>query len=533
MPVPACQSAPQIETPVPTTSAIEPKHVPSGELRDWRPSAVLLVGLLFRAIYHITYKPWWCGDSGGYARPFVAWIHGYATEGARTPVYPFFLGFCQWLAGAAPAELLSRPAAEVVKDLQSALGLVAACLFYYTLRALRVNKNLALAAGLLFSTTMRICDVEMAILTQSLSVFSLVLGIWLYVRTMVRIGSGESVGKLPMLVGFAIAFAVLLRPDNLVFFAAIVLATAAHAIRSIFIPSRGELGRRLLRTCFLIPIAAAPFILAWMTVNYIDTGRFRITNLMGWNGSETVYNMYGQVNPEDRVLGSIMTRYYVSTNQHGIHREYIWQAMGEINAHAWEMPFLEPAEYNQLKARAQAANVTPQETVRVGTHLSGAFDEYLQRVMWKLVRKNPLGYLHNAADSFLRDSFDFTSSRYLPDEVTDPRAVEGGSVVKSRAGWEVIHRIGMIQAPFLTASYLLTLITVLVCPVVLLGTGGDITTRDVAVSALALGTVATFVAFCLLEAYHNHYGIPHISVLLICTAYAGANFRLVQRRFGH
>ncbi len=57
-------------------------------------------------------------------------------------------------------------------------------------------------------------------------------------------------------------------------------------------------------------------------------------------------------------------------------------------------------------------------------------------------------------------------------------------------------------------------------PPVLFQQCNDITTCDVAVTALAMGTVGTIVAFCLLESYHNQNSIPHIGVLLIRTAYA-------------
>jgi len=500
-------------------------------LPDWRPLVILAVGFLFRLLYHISFKPWWCGDSGHYSLSTVLWTHGYFTDGSRTPIYPLFLGFAQWLARVPVAEDLSVSAAELVRDIQCGLGLLAACLIYDALRAVRVKQAVAFGAGLFFATTALVCNVEMGIVTPSLSAFSLVLGIWLYARMMARVGDGESARKLAVLLGFAIAFAVLLRPDNLVFFVAIVLSTGAFAIRSLFLPSRANLARRLLVVCFLVPLSAAPLILAWMTCNYIGTGRFRITNMMGWQMTQSVYNMYDRVDPEDRVLGGIMTKYYAATNRNGINREYIWLAMGEVKNRAWEMPYLDAADNNRSKLGAWVYSLASDESRRFSNQGSVALGDYLKRVAWKLIRKNPSAYLHNAADSFLRDSFDFTASHSgtSPEEVEDPRAVEGGTVVKSRAGWKVIHAVAAAQAPFLTAFYVLTLAYVLFSPFVLLRNSSGITTSDVAVTALAMGTEGTFAAFCLLESYHNQYGVPHISVLVVCTGYAVGNFRRIRR----
>ncbi len=508
----------------------EEKLVPSKISLDWRPAAIVLVAIAFRTIYYVTFKPWWCGDSEHYSQPVVFWLHGYFTDGSRTPVYPLFLGLAQWIARVPAAIELSTSAAEVVRDIQSALGLLATYLFYSALRTFRVQKTVAFVAGLCFATISLICNVEMAIVTPALSLFFLVLGIWLYARMMARIGREESATFLAVILGFTVAMATLLRPDNLIFFTVILLATAAFAVRSLSIPSRTALTRRLLVSCLAVIISAAPFILAWMTCNYVGTGRFRVTNMMGVQMTQSVYNMFGQVDPEDQVVGSIMTKYYLATNRNGINREYVWPAMGELTARASEMPFLDPAGDRRAALGAWFYNLASPNSRRLSDQYSVAFADYLQRVSWRLIRKNPLGYLHNAADSFVRDGFDFTSSHSLssPEETADPRAVEGGSVVKSRTGWEIVRWVGVVQAPFLTAFYIVTLAYVFFSPLILLNRSNNITTDDVAVTALATGMVATMVAFCLLESYHNQYGIPYLAVPLICTTYAWNNLARIR-----
>jgi len=439
-------------------------------------------------------------------------------------MYPLFLGVAQWLAGVPVAETLSNSAAGVVRDLQCVLGLLAACFVYLTLRTLGVRKNVALVAGLFFSTLVGTCASEMAIVTPSLSVFSVTLAAWLYAKAVIRVGAEKLPAGLAVGAGLAVSLAALTRPDNLVFFTVIILATAGFAVRSRFVPARAALGRRLLATCGVACISAAPLLLAWMTCNYIGTGRFRMTNMMGVQMTQTVYNMYDQVDAEDQVLGSIMNKYYAATNQHGVNREYVWPAMGELTARAWQMPFLDARDDQRSKLGNWVYNLASDKSRRQMDHYSVAFSDYLARVAWRLIRKNPAGYLHNAVDSFARDSFDFVPKLPSPKEVSDPRAVEGGSVVKNETGWNLICWTGIVQAPILTLFYVVALACVFSSPLILLNRNEGTRVSDVAVVAMGMGTVATFVAFCLLEAYHNQYGTPYLSTLTICGAYVFDNF---------
>ncbi len=59
---------------------------------------------------------------------------------------------------------LSISSAEIVRDLQCVLGLVAIYLLYDTLRALGVRSKVAFIAVLFFSITTPVCAAEMAML---------------------------------------------------------------------------------------------------------------------------------------------------------------------------------------------------------------------------------------------------------------------------------------------------------------------------------------------------------------------------------
>jgi len=503
-----------------------------GIVPDWRPIVIVLVGLLFRVIYYVTFKPQWCGDSHQYSDDVLLWVHYSFFTGYRTPIYSLFLGVSEWLARVPAAEVLSTSAAEIVRDVQSVLGLVTACLFYCTLRILNVRKPVAFAAGLFFSTTSAICSAEASIVTPSLSLLSLVLAASLYVKIMARIGCRGQIKMLAIGAGIAFASAALVRPDNLVFFAAILAATAAFALRSTLIPARWDLSRRLLVGCLLLLISATPFLIAWMTCNYLVNGRFRMTNMMGWQTTQSVYNMYGEVDPEDKVLGSIMNKYYVQTNRGRVDREYVWEgAAKEVMARASEMPYLNSAEFcgsGNQQSNWACMFLSPEARTNFNQRLGWEqlFD-YLTHVWMKLITKHPSQYLHNALDSFVGDTFDFSFMPPDPAETNDPRAVEGGNVVRSRAGWRVVYWTALAQAPFLMVFYLITLAYVFLSPLILLNPGNNTRANDVAVTALALGSVGTFVAFCLLESYHKQYGLPHLGVFMICAAYAAENFNRI------
>jgi len=74
----------------------------------------------------------------------VEWAHGYFSDGMRTPIYPLFLGLCQWLSGAQPAMTLSISSAETVRDLQCVLDWSTSYLLYDTLSYTGYENNVAL-----------------------------------------------------------------------------------------------------------------------------------------------------------------------------------------------------------------------------------------------------------------------------------------------------------------------------------------------------------------------------------------------------
>ncbi len=114
-----------------------------------------------------------------------------------------------------------------------------------------------------------------------------------------------------------------------------------------------------------------------------------------------------------------------------------------------------------------------------------------------------------------------------PDETDDPRAPEGGSVIRHTALYKVTIWIGRIQAPLLTGSYLVLIAYVLVSPLLLLRSGREHLLRDGAVVALALGAFGTILCSCVYAAYYPQHGVPFTGTLVLCVAYAASNSKRV------
>lgn len=464
---------------------------------------MLLGGALLRFACQFTFRPWWCGDSAGYSAPFYLWLHHAFSDAGRTPVYPLFLALGQWLSASKAAVLLSAPAALVVTWMQNLLGVATAVLVYHLLRALGVAVRTASIAATGFALVVAVCRFEMMVLTFSLSMFTLTLGAWLLVRAILEIGRGSPGQAWAVVAGGTFGVAGLVRADNLVFFAVAVGLCAWHALRLALEPAQRPLAVRLARGCLWLPLGAAPWIFAWMTVNYIGLGQFRLTTILGYQNTQAVYNLWDRVEPRDQVLGGIMTKYYRLTNSPGAKETaFVWQANPEIQSRAMEMPVvvLHPAMRH----------------IDVG--------DYLGQVSRRLAARFPGIWLKNAATSFWQNSFDFHYADTSPGERVDPVAVDGAEVIKRPSLWRGEVWLAGFEAPGLLVCYLLTLVWAAGGFVALVRAGAAARLEDVAVTALALGTVGTFVTFCLVESFHNQYSEPHLAVLVVCAGYTCHRF---------
>ncbi len=496
---------------------------------------ILASGAAFRLIYQIAYRPFWSGDSSDYTDMFYLWArHTYSTA-KRTPVYALFLGLVQRLAGDAPSHSgMGVPSQYLAVRLQSLLGLLAALLVYFSLRALAVRPKLALAGGICFAWVGGICLFEMFVLSELLSLFFLMVGTWFFLCCMRAVNNRTGIASLALLGGVCFGLAILTRPENLVFFVAITFVLVAIAVRCWYLPSMKWAAGPLTKVALLLAVSTAPLVLCWMTWNLVSFGQFRINTLNGLTSTESTYNMFNLVDTDDRVVGAVMWRSYLLKNGDGhIYRHHVWFAL-PILEQAWRnglLPIASPRMHLSENAWViEARNwlgrqLGINEQVRVFQPVD--LWDYVGHVSWKLAKKYPSLYVHNVLDNFASDTFDYSIPPPSPSEIEDPRAPEGGSVVRNSALYTVTVWINRLEAPLLTASYVVLLSYILFSPLVLLGRDREHLLRDGAVVALAMGAFATILCSCVFAAYYPQHGVPFMGVLVICVVFAVSNVRRI------
>ena len=518
---------------------------------------ILLLGMIVRAGYHLLFAPWWSGDTISYIDSSSILSHGYFTDGARTPGYPLFLALAGvlWNGGKDAFFSTGAPGAALIATwMQSLLGLAATALVFYTLRALRVREPLVIAGAAFFAVLHAVCQFEMAILAQSFSLFALALGIWLFTRTMQAVESDEPVGVRTALAGIAFSFAVLVRPENLVFFVALVSVPAICWLAAKWRGADAAQRRAWLNVACVLPLAAAPLVLAWMTWNYIGIGRFQITTLTAWNRSSSVYNLFDRVDPQDRVLGELLARadlirnhpdqlpgrsFFKSPAPGQVVQDTFIATFYDIVVRRGEMPL--PRADAQRNAFGRWIRSFASDERRRYTHQYLAawripvvaerdpndIGDYVGAVSLRLQMKYPGAWLANAFRNFFRDGFRFSMAPPPIDETKDPHSFSGGSVTRNRNLWTAAAWLNRIERPVMLIFFVATLGLALLSPFILLRRTPP-AMPEVAVSAIALGVIGTFVACCLFACYMPHYGEPHWAAIVICGVFSGdrlAGFR--------
>jgi hypothetical protein len=535
-------------------NAVRPREPASVSEHKYVPLALIwFAGIVARIPFYLAFRPTWSADSPGYVIPYFLWRNHRFFLGARTPVYPLFLGFAQWLANrpvnttlpvSASYQTISLQsalpvsAAYLAVGLQSALDIAAAGILYFTMVKLNVRRNIALLSAVFVATVPALSLLDINILTLSLSYTVLAMCAWAFSALTKRVIDGSRFIGTSLLCGLIFACAVLLRPENLVF--CTILTTVF--LGSWAIPKlRGDAmayGKRVPAAVFFIILSAAPPILAWMTWNYVGIGEFRVTTLTGWNRSKTVYNMFDRVGAEDRVLGEALVASYLRRNRDGkTVRDHAWQALKDS---LWEqyavLPLVDPTatpsrfhigldrvveDVLGMKARipCEVSDQLCTDLLRREIDIG----DYVGKVSWKLIKSYPGAYLANVTGNFV-ETFDF---RYLDSEPAseDSRlaAVDGRNYVRNKPIARLLPTAIHVYAPLLTAMYAVTFSFVVFAPLFFLRKNDAYLLADRIVTALAFATVGTFITMCCLSGYNKEYSIPHLGVMVICTAYAAEN----------
>ncbi len=420
------------------------------------------------------------------------------------------------------------------------LDIGAACLLYVTLSKLNVRRKIAIVSAVFAVSIPALCSLELNILNLSLSFTLLILCASVFVTLVRRVNDGSRYVLMSLLCGLVFGCAALLRAENLVFFTILATLLLGSWVVSKIRGATILHGNRAPIAVFLMILAAAPLLLAWMTWNYVGIGEFRITTLTGWNRSKTVYNMFDRVDPEDRVLGQALMDSYLKRNRNGnIVRDHIWQAADDSLGDLYmDMPIEDPTD--NLSAFHMKVDHVFEDSlgmkINVPCDLPGHWctarvrrqinmGDYVGRVSWKLTKKYPGMYLKNVADNFVSDTFNVRNAASGP-AVEGFRAttVDGGEYVRNESLAKLSGNAINAEAPLLTVFYMITLVFVVFAPFVFIRNSEERPVADIVVSALALATVGTFIAMCFLSGYNKEYSIPHLGIFVICTAYAVENW---------
>ena len=172
---------------------------------------------------------------------------------------------------------------------------------------------------------------EMLLLSEALSLFFVTFGICLFLSSIGRIQAHSRFALTALLSGFIFSLAILTRPENLIFVAVLVTTVLLLALRCGILPAMHWAARPLATLAILLVSAAAPLVLCWMTWNLIGSGEFRINTLTGATRTESVYNLFDRVGPEDRIAGLILQQSYLLKNGNGqTYRHHVWVAMPKL-----------------------------------------------------------------------------------------------------------------------------------------------------------------------------------------------------------
>lgn len=535
-------------TPLPVSSASD---TPS-RVRLTHIFLILAAGILVRIPFYLASRPIWSGDSEGYASFYALWVHHHFFLGERTPVYPLFLGFAQWITASTPARTIGAHAAYAVILMQSTLDVLSAALFYLSLGTLRIRPRTALVAALFLATIPALCRYEMNILNMSFSFAWMVLLTSLFLFIIHRIHSGQPIVALSIVTGITASLAILNRPEFLIFLILLLAFTLLSALlaaspaaptgappspRSVRLRWESAHSPALTTFAILTALSTAPAILLWMSIMYAGIGQFRMTTLDGWNRTRTVYNLFDRVPPEDQLIGLIMANTYRQQHQTGgvNLREIVWPAEHDLflsaNLSRYPLPdaATTPTPFQQSLQRTLGLVPLPCRVKVVDyceelMHIKIDVGDYLGLVSTKLARQNRAAWLSNIASNFVHESFNFNYFGAKPSRLDDPPiAPGGGPVILNPTADRLLTRLSTLHAPLLLATYLVTLLCALLSPFIFRAGPHQHWLQDATIATLALASIGTIVGTTVLAGFNRVYSLPHLAVFTICTAYAYEN----------
>ena len=242
------------------------------KMRAWsrlHPYLFLLVfGILARVLIYAFYNGHVSifNDSGGYiaiAEMVKNWDFG-QYNGTRTPGYPFFI----FLAN------LSLP---IIALYQSLIGILTSFMLFYIFRKQSKDINFSILVGLIPSVFLHLLFYERAILTESLTLFSLVFCIWVLFKT--NFFSKPLSLFHVLIIGLVATLALLVRPM-------FIILPPFIAFYYLVLNFKSGIFHNAIRI-LLFCIPAFLFYSFWSSFNEKHTGYKAITAYSGINVAQT------------------------------------------------------------------------------------------------------------------------------------------------------------------------------------------------------------------------------------------------------
>jgi len=236
-------------------------------------------------------------------------LSGY--EGERSPGYPFLLAFFSLPFLSSHGVILL-----IIPFVQMLAGIFALILLYRICLTVNIRKELALAISLFFSCYLPTVFFEFTILTESLTLFVVMLIFYYFFCYLYQ---EKTPGKL-VAITLLCAYLVLIKPFYI--FLPFILFTFLLLYKKL---SVSVVSKWLI--IWLIPLFA---FLGWSYVNKMNTGHFVSTTFYGFNLAQNCVSFAEKTTPEYQEIGEIYARYRdnrVSDNEEAM---VIWDAYFEL-----------------------------------------------------------------------------------------------------------------------------------------------------------------------------------------------------------
>ncbi len=273
--------------------------------------ALLFVCALLRMPFWCFYAPMTGPDSASYESmaSYIASSDFTDYLAKRTPVYPLLILLCRFDHG-------------LLWVIQSIMG-IAVSLMLFSMAYTRTGRLFpSFLAGLSYSFFITLTLFEMFVLTETMSIFLVVLSLFLFMRTS-RPGREGVVYCLAL--GLVVSLAGLTRPLLLIL-VPLYIAFIVYRWQAAGKAAAGKV-RGLL--CFAVP--AVGIVLGWCVFNMVAAGYFGPTSFTGYNLTQHSGAFMELAGDEYSEIRDVYLKHReIQRNEIGTHSMAIWRAVPEM-----------------------------------------------------------------------------------------------------------------------------------------------------------------------------------------------------------